>query len=60
MCTVNPMFHMDADYMWRWYNTDRHGNLVSMSLRGFFAFEDARRNYDEAQRSAAQRSSSMS
>ena len=50
MCTVNPMFHMDADYMWRWYNTDRHGNLVSMSLRGFLAFEDARRNYDEAQR----------
>jgi hypothetical protein len=48
MCDINPMFHMDSDYMWRWFVTDAHGNLVCVSARWFFACEEARRNYDEA------------
>lgn len=48
MCDVNPMFHMDQDYMWRWYLIDDYGNLVAISARSFFNFEDARRDAELA------------
>ena len=48
MCDVNPLFHMDHDYMWRWFVTDVHGNLLSISTGAFFDFEDARRDYNIA------------
>lgn len=44
MCDVNPMFHMDSDYMWRWYILDATGGLVAISAKAFFKFEDARRD----------------
>lgn len=50
MQIVNPMFHMDSDYLWRWYITDDHGKSVSMSVDAFFKYEDARRNYDDMHR----------
>jgi hypothetical protein len=46
MCTVNPMFHMDMDYNWRWYITSDQGEVLCVSNRSFFDFEDARRDYD--------------
>lgn len=42
----NPMFHMDQDYMWRWYITDAHGQSCCMSAREFFHYEDARSDFD--------------
>jgi hypothetical protein len=50
---IDPMFHMDADYMWRWYITDERGSLAAMSTGSFFKYEDARRNYDDTMRRAA-------
>jgi hypothetical protein len=50
MQIVNPMFHMDSDYLWRWYITDAGGKSVGMSADSFFRFEDARRNYDDMRR----------
>ena len=50
MHVVNPMFHMDKDYNWRWFVINDHGQQLSMSSRVFFRFEDARRNYDEVHR----------
>jgi hypothetical protein len=43
------MFHMDMAYMWRWYINDARGNPIFMSASWFFKFEDARRDYDDAQ-----------
>jgi hypothetical protein len=48
MCIVNHMFHMDEDYMWRWYTIDPLGNQVSMSAQSFFNYEDASWDYDRA------------
>ncbi|VVT02803.1 conserved hypothetical protein [Sphingomonas sp. EC-HK361] len=50
MCDINPMFHMDTDYMWRWFVTDVYGNLVCISANAFFSFEDVRLDYDNARR----------
>ncbi len=50
MQIVNPMFHMDSDYLWRWYITDNHGKSVSVSVDSFFQFEDASGNYDDMHR----------
>nr|WP_165388369.1 hypothetical protein [Sphingomonas populi] len=49
MRTVNPMFHMDVDYNWRWYLTGDRGKVLCISARSFFNFEDARRDYDVTQ-----------
>lgn len=49
MCDVNPMFHMDADYMWRWYVTSSTGGLLSISANAFFRFEDVKLDWDAAQ-----------
>jgi hypothetical protein len=49
MCIVNPMFHMDSDYNWRWYITDAQANILCMSAVSFFNYEDARRDYDATQ-----------
>jgi hypothetical protein len=46
MCIVNPMFHMDMDYNWRWYIISDQGLVLCMSARSFFSHEDARRDYD--------------
>ncbi len=48
MRVVNPMFHMDPDFLWRWYITSSAGKLLAMSTESFFSHEDARRNFDEA------------
>jgi hypothetical protein len=44
MYEINSMFHMDADYMWRWYITNADGSLLAISAKAFFAYEDARRD----------------
>ena len=44
--SYDPMFHMDDDYMWRWYRTNVTGDPVCMSTKSFFSLEDARLDYD--------------
>jgi hypothetical protein len=43
-----PLFHMDADYDWRWYIVDSRNKLVAMSANSFFKFEDAKRDFEKA------------
>lgn len=50
MHALNPMFHMDKDYMWRWFTTSPTGRPLSISTRAFFLYEDAKRDFDAAQR----------
>lgn len=52
MENIVPMFHMDEQSMWRWYLTSG-GVALAVSLRSFFYYEDARRNYEDAMRIAA-------
>jgi len=46
MSCMNPIIHMDRDYMWRWYITNSAGKTRCMSTRNFFNYEDARRDFD--------------
>lgn len=48
MDTVNPMFHMGQDYMWRWYIIGPYGQQAFVSARSFFDHRDARRDYDNS------------
>jgi hypothetical protein len=50
MPDVNPMTHMDPDYMWRWYVTNANGGLLCMSTESFFNHEDALRDFDSVRR----------
>lgn len=50
MSCTNPIIHMDLDYMWRWYIINAAGNTKCMSTRSFFAYEDARRDFDATRR----------
>ena len=50
MCDVNPMFHMDSNYDWRWYTTRADGSLSAMSAESFFDHAAAVRDFDAAQR----------
>lgn len=36
--------HMDEDFMWRWFCSDRNGNLVSLSASSFFHRAEAERS----------------
>lgn len=49
MCDVNPMYHMDVDYMWRWFVTSEAGSFVAISANAFFKFEDAKQDWVAAQ-----------
>jgi hypothetical protein len=46
MSDLVPMFHMDADYRWRWYLTDHRSIVVVMSVQAFFSYEEACRDYE--------------
>ncbi|MES2326488.1 MAG: hypothetical protein V4499_04050 [Pseudomonadota bacterium] len=48
MADVNPMLHMDKDFMWRWYEIDDRGQTSFVSPKSFFSWEDCRQDYDEA------------
>ncbi len=48
MHNVNPMIHMDDEFMWRWYEIGDDGRTAFMSPRSFFSHEECRRNYDAA------------
>jgi len=50
MADVNPMLHMDENFMWRWYQIDDHGQTSFASSKFFFSREDCRRDYDAAMR----------
>jgi hypothetical protein len=41
MGKATSMFHMDLDYMWRWFLTNAAGRLVGMSTQSFFSIEEA-------------------
>jgi len=46
MLNIEPMFHMDDNYEWCWYITDGASDVLAMSTRSFFNYEEARRDYD--------------
>jgi len=46
MPDVEPLFHMDSDYNWRWYIPDVKGSLVCMSTRSFFYYDEAKQDFD--------------
>ena len=48
MADINPMLHMDENFMWRWYQVDDRGQTSFGSPKAFFSWEDCRRDYDEA------------
>ncbi len=50
MIIVNPMFHMDADFNWRWYIISDRGDPICISTQSFFNYDDARRDFDDFQR----------
>lgn len=50
MSDINPMLHLDENFLWRWYEVDDHGRTSFLSPRAFFTKEDCRRDYDEAVR----------
>lgn len=39
--------HMNDEYMWRWYCSDRSGNLIAISAQSFFRLADAKSAIDE-------------
>jgi len=47
MASLHPIFHMDDAYLWRWYITDTHGQLLCMS-DSFFFYVEAQRDYERA------------
>ena len=50
MPDVNPMLHMDDNYMWRWYEIDDQGQTAFLSAKAFFSLEKCRQDYDVAMR----------
>lgn len=38
--------HMNSEYMWRWFGSDRVGNPVVISTRSFFEHADAVRDLE--------------
>lgn len=50
MTDVNPMLHMDKDFMWRWFEVDESGQTSFASPKAFFSKEECRRDYDAAMR----------
>ena len=45
MSNVNPIIHMDKQYMWRWYETDDLGRTSFLSAKSFFSREECRQDY---------------
>lgn len=45
---VNPMLHMDDQFMWKWYEIDDLGQTAFMSAQSFFSRKECRRDYDVA------------
>ena len=52
MPDVNPMLHMDEEYMWRWYEIDDQGQTLFLSPKSFFDHEECRQDYEMAMRSS--------
>lgn len=48
MPNVNPMLHMDDEFMWRWLEVDEEGQLSFLSPKAFFSREECRRDYETA------------
>ena len=50
MPDVNPMLHLDENFMWRWYEIDDQGHTAFLSGKAFFLREECRQDYDVAMR----------
>ena len=55
MTTVNPVLHMDLEYMWRWFEVDDSGQTLFASPKAFFSKEECRRDYNAAMRRSGRR-----
>ena len=47
MADVNPVLHLDENFMWRWFQIDEQGQTSFASPRQFFSREDCRRDYND-------------
>ena len=43
---VNPIIHLDHEFMWRWSESDEFGNTSFLSPKAFFSREECRQDYD--------------
>jgi hypothetical protein len=50
MTHVNPVLHMDKEFMWRWFEVDESGQTSFASPKAFFSKAECRRDYDAAMR----------
>ncbi len=50
MADVNPVLHLDHDYMWRWYAVDDQGQTIFLSSKAFFSRVECRQDYELAMR----------
>ena len=50
MGIVNPILHMDKEFMWRWFEADELGNTSFLSPKSFFSRDECRQDYDVAMR----------
>ncbi len=48
MPNVNPILHLDQEFMWRWSEVDERGETAFLSNKAFFFRDDCRQDYDQA------------
>lgn len=48
MADVNPILHLDHDFMWCWYEVDDRSQTVFLSAQSFFSREDCMQDYETA------------
>ena len=46
MLILNPILHMDREFMWRWYHMDDRGKPAFVAAESFFSYEECRRDYE--------------
>lgn len=51
MPNVNPILHLDSEFLWRWSHADEHGKTAFLSTKAFFLREDCQQDYVKAMRS---------
>ena len=45
MTSVNPIMHMDKEFMWRWFETDDLGQAAFVSAKSFFYLKECEQDY---------------
>ena len=58
MPNVNPILHLDDEFMWRWSQVDERGKTAFLSTKPFFFREECRQDYDRVMQRLSQTSSS--